>query len=823
MKDFLPEPDEKGYRDFTIYDSLYINIYSNEKTGSSFLIELECQEREPDSESSSTKAYISYFLLMNFKGWKEFKIPLSEFSKKYSADITKVTGLSFHSIGWSQVPDPKTIIYIDKFFFTKAKYDFNMDEKDISEETYSNIIKRMIYTMTYSSLDDSKTKIVLDRVKALARNAQNTYDKLNKNGIPFEYQMTKSEDMTNVYGKILSMAIGYASEGENLYKDQFLLQDIINALDYMHENYYNRREEKIFSANDNWWDWEIGTPENLLEALFCICEDISQKLIDKYLEPINRYVPLPSMTMSNRINVAYCSIFSAVLQKNYKKIAISIELFRECFDSVEKLDGFYDDGSFIQHNYISYLGEYGVEMMTPLSRISYSLDNSVFRLDEDMKKYQYEWIINSFLPSMYNGGIMDLVRGRSIYRDIRGDQSGKMIINSMCLMTEYLDDEKNINYLKPILKNFYELNKIYLMYSATPAALIKLEEFENDSKIPAKKIDDFAKIFSRIDKAISQVNNVAIGISMSSSRSGKYESINGENRKGWYTGDGMTYIYLNVNNYGSDYWKNINYYRLQGTTVTKAKREEKNLSGINTLTKYDFVGGAYSKLNLVAGMQFGSESPGIGFNSTLVGNKAYFTFEENIICLGNSINSDDNYDVETIIENRNLTGKLYFGDDEIKDKIGNVNSKYIFIENYGGIYLPDYEKVKYNLTINNFLEIYFQHGKKIKNEVYEYMIFPNLNKDDFSQKIKEIEIISNDGVVSAVKDKKLDVIEYVFWKSGKLGNIQVDNPCIIIIENNNLYVSDPTHKLDYVTVSIGSDNYLARVNKGYTTTIKIDK
>ena len=40
-----------------------------------------------------------------------------------------------------------------------------------------------------------------------------------------------------------------------------------------------------------------------------------------------------------------------------------------------------------------------------------------------MKKYQYNWIINSFLPSMYNGGYMDLVRGRSISRNIKGDQS----------------------------------------------------------------------------------------------------------------------------------------------------------------------------------------------------------------------------------------------------------------------------------------------------------------------------------------------------------------------------------------------------------------
>ena len=555
--------------------------------------------------------------------------------------------------------------------------------------------------------------------------------------------------------------------------------------------------------------------------MVCISEDISQKLIDKYLEPINRYDPLPTMTMSNRINIAYCSIISSVLQKNYKRIAISIEMLRECFDTVERLDGFYDDGSFIQHNYFSYLGEYGVEMMTPLTILSYSLDESVFRLDDDMKSYQYNWIINSFLPSMYNGGIMDLVRGRSISRNIRGDQSGKMIINAMCLMTEYLTDEKSLNYLKSVLKNFYELNHRYLMYSATPAALIKLEELENDKNLQPKRIDDFTKIFSRIDKAISQVNDVAIGISMSSSRSGKYESINGENTKGWYTGDGMTYIYLNVNDYGSDYWKNINHYRLQGTTVTKAKREEKRFTGIDTLTKYDFVGGTYSTLNMVAAMQFGSESPGIGFTSTLTGNKAYFVFGENLICLGNSIYSNDDYEVETIIENRNLTGKLYIGDKEINNTIGKVDSNYIYIENYGGIFLPEYENVKYNLTSNNFLEIYFEHGKKIENAKYAYMIFPKMNRDDFYEKIKNIEILSNNGIVTAVKNKKSNVIEYVFWQSGSLNNVTVNNPCILLFENDFVYISEPTHKLENIIVQIGVLKYQVEVKKGYTSILKI--
>ena len=135
-----------------------------------------------------------------------------------------------------------------------------MNENDIREENYSNIIKRMIYTMTYTTFDESKTKIVIDRVNALVRASKENYSKLNKNGLPFNYEMNKSTYMAKIYDLILTMAIGYATE-EELYKDSQLLEDIIAALDYMHENYYNRREENIFSS-DNWWDWEIGIAKN---------------------------------------------------------------------------------------------------------------------------------------------------------------------------------------------------------------------------------------------------------------------------------------------------------------------------------------------------------------------------------------------------------------------------------------------------------------------------------------------------------------------------------------------------------------------------------
>ena len=131
---------------------------------------------------------------------------------------------------------------------------------------------------------------------------------------------------------------------------------------------------------------------------------------------------------------------------------------------------------------------------------------------------------------------------------------------------------------------------------------------------------------------------------------------------------------------------------------------------------------------MVAVMQFTSESPGANFNSTLIGNKAYFIFENIFLFIGNNITCNDDYNVEFIIENRKLNGKFYFGDNEVIEKNDNVTSNYIYIENYGGIYIPDYSNVKYNITDNEFLEIYFEHGKKIKNNSYKYFILPKFEK-----------------------------------------------------------------------------------------------
>ena len=223
-----------------------------------------------------------------------------------------------------------------------------------------------------------------------------------------------------------------------------------------------------------------------------------------------------------------------------------------------------------------------------------------------MKEKQYYWLINSYLPFMYNGAFFDLVRGRSVTRNALGLSTGNNILKAMAFSTKYLKDYEQIKTLKTYLKYLYNKNKDYYDKNLAIVTLSLLDDIIYDESIKANNIiNNFAKVYSRIDKAISQINGVGIGISLSSTRTGKYGEMGGDNTIGLFQGDGMTYIYLSNNDYANSYWPCVNPLILPGTTVTNAPREKKNLSDRNAYTKYNFVG-TYSDVNMISVMKFSS-------------------------------------------------------------------------------------------------------------------------------------------------------------------------------------------------------------------------
>ena len=821
LREFLPKADSEGHRDMTNYDYIYLYIYSKYNVNAKITMSIECQGRQPDTISDMKVCYKSYAIQINFKGWKEFRIPYKDLRDSYGADLSQVSSLKFYAKGYGCTPNNKTELFIDKLFFVKQKYEFNMKESEI-EENFSIVLKRFINIfLGNNNLLNEKNQYILKLLKASEKKAIDTHNEMNKSGLPFNYSMQSARDMESIYSKIKYMARGYAIYRSEIYKNNEYLNDIINCLDFMHDNYYTKKGQNIFPLFDNPYQWEISTAQSLVEILVYLKDELSEELINKYLSPLNNYIPLPKYTMANRADVAYSCIIAGTLQKDYKRIAFSVEMLRELFINAEKGDGFYEDGSFIQHSVYAYNGGYGTALLSSLSRISYILDQTCFMVDYSMKENQYNWIINSFIPFFYDGVYLDLVRGRNVDKDVNPLTTGLSSMNSFCIITQYLENEQNIKFLKAYLKYIYQKEKYYYSISLLIKPLEILEEINSDESIITHNItNNFAKVYSCMDKALARINEVRIGISLSSTRIGKYESIL-ENQKGWYQGDGMVFIYLSSKEYANKYWPYVNPYRLPGTTITNAPREAIAIYGDETLANQDFVGGTYVEANMVVAMKFSSEFPAHHFKSSLIGNKGYFFFFYMLICIGNNISCNDNYEVETIIENKKINGKFFFGDKEVKDKTGIVSNNIIYIENYGIIYIPDYTNVKYNITNNGFLEIYFVHGKNIKNLSYQYFILPEIDRFDYKKYVDNIEILSNTSKVTAIRNKLNNIIEYIFWESGNFNNIKVDNPCTIIMNEKEFYISDPSQKINYINVRFGKDNYMLRLNKGFTKKVKL--
>jgi hyaluronate lyase len=153
------------------------------------------------------------------------------------------------------------------------------------------------------------------------------------------------------------------------------------------------------------------------------------------------------------------------------------------------------------------------------------------------------------------------------------------------------------------------------------------------------------KVYAGMDQAVHLRPGFGFGVSMSSHRIGTYESTNGENLKGWYTGVGMTYLYNNDPLQFTDYWPTVNKYRLPGTTIDTMPREDEE--GAGYLSPKTWAGGTeLLGQYATAGMDLK------GYGSTLKAKKSWFMFDDEVVALGTGITSTDNRTIETTEQSR---------------------------------------------------------------------------------------------------------------------------------------------------------------------------
>ena len=644
-----------------------------------------------------------------------------------------------------------------------------------------------------------------------------------------------SGHITECYIRLRKMSLAYCMKGSSLENNKELLKDILGALDWLYENRYNENSNYY----DNWWPWDIGVPLRLNDIVVLIYDSLSHEQITNYMRAVHRFVSDPTVcrsdkiksTGANRVDLCKVVAISGVIIKNHSKLELVRDSLSEVFQYVTEEDGFYRDGSFVQHGAIPYTCSYGAVLIEGLSVMLQLLSGSPWEIIDPSVNNVYQWIYDSYEPLIYKGAAMDMVRGRAVSRYFLQDHViGHEIISSILRLSTSASEPHGTNF-KSMVKYWIKEDLSRSFYEDMDIeSIISAKQLMEDEGISPKEELIGHWNFVNMDRVVHRGLGYAFALSMYSKRIQNYEDMNDENKRAWYTSEGMTYLYNNdLKHYSDDFWPTINAYRMAGTTVDTAERQvvlQKHGMGGQRKSTKSWVGGtSIAGLYGAAGMDLDS-----GFSS-LIAKKSWFMFQEEIVALGAGISSIDGRNTETIVENRRLEGK---GENHLNVD-GNLMPSYLgwqkevqgasWIHLQGstkgadiGYYFPQKTKLKAlreerkgswrdinaegpsDEIKRNYLTLWFDHGLNPRDESYNYVILPNKSREQvrcYAER-PEIIILQNSKEVQAVKNIRLNIIAANIWgnRENTIEYITCNKKAsLMVMEQKDLIefsISDPT-------------------------------
>ncbi|CDR56210.1 polysaccharide lyase 8 family protein [Staphylococcus argenteus] len=607
----------------------------------------------------------------------------------------------------------------------------------------------------------------------------------------------KSADMTKTYRNIEKIAEAMKNPKTTLKTDENKLK-IKDALDWMHKNVYGKnpsqkvdaltknRKGQTTSKNNslNWWDYEIGTPRALTNTLLLMDDMLTKDEMKNYSKPISTYSPFSDKILSsvgesedakggNLVDISKVKLLESIIEEDKDMMKKSIDSFNTVFTYVQnsatgkERNGFYKDGSYIDHQDVPYTGAYGVVLLEGISQMMPMIKETPFNDKSQNNTTLKSWIDEGFMPLIYKGEMMDLSRGRAISRENETSHTASAtVMKSLLRLSDAMDESTKAKY-KQIVKTSVKSDSTYGQNDtlSSYSDISKMKSLMEDSTLSTNDLTQQLKIYNDMDRVTyhNKELDFAFGLSMTSKNVARYESINNENLKGWHTGAGMSYLYnSDVKHYRDNFWATTDMKRLAGTTTLE--NEEPKGTDVKKSSK-TFVGGTkFDDQHASIGMDFENQ------DKTLTAKKSYFILNDKIVFLGTGIKStDSSKNPVTTIENRKANGYTLYTDDKQttnsvflestnkpKNNIGYhfLNKPKITVtkESHTGNWKEINKSQKDTQKTDEYYEVTQKHSDK--DDKYGYVLYPGITKDNFKSKASQVTIIQQDDDFHVAKDNE---------------------------------------------------------------------
>lgn len=673
-------------------------------------------------------------------------------------------------------------------------FSFFLQAQDIYEEMRVRWVDFLSGNQSIQTLSPQEQKIFLNTLNKTSSNILSSLKTSDGQTSLFSQypDMKNGENIMASYSNLSILAQAYVTPNALLYQNKEVKDKILYSLEWLYQNAYKEEVPEY----GNWWHWEIGIPKVLNEILALMYPQIPQEKIKKYLRaslyfqplanysgysPMARYSSSPTLRISTGGNLADTSMVSfgrGILLKDEKQILDGLNAIPEVDKYVTQDDGFYTDGSFIQHTTVPYNGTYASVLLDGLGSILYLTHGTPYELKENKLTNIYQAILDSYSILFINGGISDSVSGRSISRDGSSELTrGKDLLQSISIISQYAPQSYRPQIramIKKILDDNTDTNPIPLVRNLKARRILQ-DIYTNQ---PPIKKEIKSKVFWGMDRVVHHGEKGAkFVLSMHSSRIANYESMNGENKQGWHSGDGMVYIYDNDSSKVKDFWATVDPYHLSGTTESINPRKDSSgqRRSFQKMIPRSFAGGVSNSKITYAGMDF------LSWNAKTSAKKSWFFLGDTMIAMGSNISSSDG-EVHTTISNKDSRNDSFIYQSLnptisiSKDFIGN------WLERGGSSPSPITKPYKL---------IYINHGKDPSNASYLYSV--GLDKDF---KLSDIQVISQNDKAHAIKIH--NILGIHFWQDC-IYQVQkytsYSTLSLLAKEDNDfleLWISDPT-------------------------------
>lgn len=555
----------------------------------------------------------------------------------------------------------------------------------------------------------------------------------------------------------------------------------------------------------NWFQNDIASPTAIGEVLILLQHQniLPITLQDSLLKSMDQGNIIRAVG-ANKLDIATHFMYRACVIKDKALMDFAVQ---QAFMSISigKREGLQADYSYLQHGPQLQIASYGQVFLTGTYKVASWLLGTTYALPAEKLKMLDHYLNETFLKTIRGRYIDFSTEGRGVSRN---DVLDKISIT----------EKAGVNNLLALAKKVNPLNV---------AALNDVEQRILQKEAASFKVEPAHLHFWKADYTIHTRPAYSFNVRAVSKRTIRAEAGNKENILAKFLPDGAT----NIQRSGAEYYNIMPIWewdKIPGVTCRDYSSDQKITIEWGERGIESFTGGVSDGL-------YGASVYQLNYNEVLA-KKAWFFFDDEVVCLGAGINSYAKESITTTVNQAWQKGKIKaFANQKLTTVDKTLTSKdlqWVWQDSIG-YYFPkggelkltnelqtgSWSLINENRTTDRIsgkvFKLWFNHGIDPSNQSYAYIVKPGISeKEMINNPSARSKILVNDNFMQAVKNEDLQMVQVVFYQAGSLVDqqfvISVDQPCVLMIKNINtknptISIADPTQQLTNISFTLKSE------------------